>query len=1480
VRDDFTKRTIDTLAKRAGYSCSNPECQNPTVGAAQGGDGFVIVGVAAHITAASPGGPRYEPTFTRKQRRHQSNGIWLCEIHGKQVDSDDQHFTVEMLRKWKQRVEDQSFRAILAPYAARNLRIEPAEPDAADNKLIQNLGLPARDDLESVTVRLIGAARADLNAFKGTSGWPRHAIALNLRMTAGDNVRAFHAAGLADAIHTFNEIVVIAPPGTGKTTTLLQVVEAMLSQRNLVAAFVPLGEWSSQSDSLLQSVVRRRAFVGEREEHLKLLALSGRLVLVMDGWNELDAASRKRATGQITSLQREFPDLGIVVSTRRQALDVPISGPVVEVDALAESQQMEIARALRGSQGEALLDHAWRTPGVRELVAIPLYLTALLAHIPGETLPTTKEEVLRLFVTEHERAAETAEALREAILGFQSEMLTALAVEATRVGNTTISDNRARVVVSRVEERLSTDGQMTTRPQPATVLDVLVSHHSLVRSAPESGGGISFQHQQFQEWYASFEVDQLMRAAAGDPTVRHKLKTDVLNIRAWEESILFACERMSRADQAGVQAVAGAILETMGIDPMLAAEMIYRSSADVWEQIKEKIIAFVARWHVGGKVDRAVSFMIMTGRSEFAPQVWPLISDADSQVYLAALRAGRRFRPSVLGGDVEVRVAQLPEELRAHVVSEIASESDMDGIELATRLAKVDDSPKVKFSVIEMLQFRRADRFVAEILRTAPDEVWRLLARKGYAGEIADADAAARLGREQQHYIEIETDPSRKLSVLLDAGRNGKSVGREVGALIEEADFPVREQYATWNIDNAYKLYPDETRTALVHRLEAGREIPFRTEKLLEAAGIVVDEGPLVDVVMQPATSPKVAGVAVSIVGPKIVSRLIDTLVAIHAELRTSENPDPVKCEEFHRLVGWICRTGVTPFAEAVLSRSSSVVPSEISLLADLISRHGEGPEPSRLQLRGELYENMVSVVERWADVLLASPDATRKQLADLARVIERLASPQLVPVLLRLLAADLSRWKRAREEFIAALNKGSRIQSDAQHSWTLQYRRAFSAIGDPQVVEAMKAYLPDAGFCGFGVDAAIVLKDIWDREQNSPRDRGFRPMPDFSEVRIRRTERQNRGSGGTSSPFADAIIAVIDGLIQPGSSDDAHHHALQLAKVAFSMPYRNRTDLIDTLLRLPQPLRGKQELLIVLVCSGEIIQADMILDGIKALVDESKTKQWLLGDGNWWEWEGWLRLMPFSDRPSATIDALELIEPNRRQPWHMRGLLAALAHAPSAEAGEILVELARKDPRFFREHDWLAAVEKRGTASSARLLLDLICEGALTTPGGIDSWTLGRKLAGSMVTEPDFRVEVYGRYERLPPGLNREILEHAIGEVADAEGVLVLLRSHARGGKPFDRNLHEAVRHAALGERPVANWAGAREVFGIPIPELRKKLFTMVGDDDASGRLAAACLTTVDELRDEYGPAESEPRHPDIDSGRPWPLFVTGESA
>jgi hypothetical protein len=283
-----------------------------------------------------------------------------------------------------------------------------------------------------------------------------------------------------------------------------------------------------------------------------------------------------------------------------------------------------------------------------------------------------------------------------------------------------------------------------------------------------------------------------------------------------------------------------------------------------------------------------------------------------------------------------------------------------------------------------------------------------------------------------------------------------------------------------------------------------------------------------------------------------------------------------------------------------------------------------------------------------------------------------------------------------------------------------------------------------------------------------------------------------------------------------------------------------------------------------------------MVLDGIKALLEESKAKPWLVTEQNWWEWEGWLELMPFSDRPGATLDALELVDPNRRQPCQLRRLLSALGYAPAAEAEEVLAVLPRKDARFFAEHDWLSALDKRGTASSARLLLDLICEGAAVAErGGMDAWTLARRLGGAMFAHADFRAEVYGRYRQLSPGLSKGILEYAIAEIGDTDGVLTLVRGYALQRKTFDGTLHAAIRHLAVGERPSANWAGANELVGVPIPELRKRLFAMVNDGAAETDLATACLTAIDEFRDDYGPVESEPRHPDINAGRPWPLAV-----
>ena len=101
--------------------------------------------------------------------------------------------------------------------------------------------------------------------------------------------------------------------------------------------------------------------------------------------------------------------------------------------------------------------------------------------------------------------------------------------------------------------------------------------------------------------------------------------------------------------------------------------------------------------------------------------------------------------------------------------------------------------------------------------------------------------------------------------------------------------------------------------------------------------------------------------------------------------------------------------------------------------------------------------------------------------------------------------------------------------------------------------------------------------------------------------------------------------------------------------------------------------------------------------------------------------------------------------------------------------------------------------------------------------------------------------------------------MEGAIAEGADEAGVLILVQHHARRGQPYSGSIEGAIRHAVVDEQPSQDWVGASELFGIAVPSLRKKLFGLIQGDSLEAQLAWTCLTRIDELRDEYGPVESE---------------------
>ncbi len=100
---EFSEAVKSQLAAEAGYRCANPACLAAThaAGATQAGVGKV--GQAAHISAAAEGFARWQPGMDPQVRKSAANGIWLCNVHAREIDIDEHRFTTSLLHGWKRR---------------------------------------------------------------------------------------------------------------------------------------------------------------------------------------------------------------------------------------------------------------------------------------------------------------------------------------------------------------------------------------------------------------------------------------------------------------------------------------------------------------------------------------------------------------------------------------------------------------------------------------------------------------------------------------------------------------------------------------------------------------------------------------------------------------------------------------------------------------------------------------------------------------------------------------------------------------------------------------------------------------------------------------------------------------------------------------------------------------------------------------------------------------------------------------------------------------------------------------------------------------------------------------------------------------------------------------------------------------------------------------------------------------------------------
>ncbi|MBF6638757.1 hypothetical protein QTO19_00230 [Serratia marcescens] len=1436
-RDDFSERTKLQIAKRVGWLCSFPMCRKWTVGATSDGESEINIGTAAHICAAAPGGPRYDGNMSPEERSSAKNGMWMCRDHGKAIDSSDPEFTVEKLLKWKREAEIEAWKRVLHSDVVRGTG------GCADTEVVMRARVAAVNDLE---------------VFRRTHKWPGSSVALMLDIQGLDEpVITSAIAGMAIRL---DDLILVAGPGMGKTTTLFQIAESMLATNLGTPLVVSLGDWATENTTILDSILKRPAFRDVSEDDLRKVANHPGVVLLLDGWNELDASARTRARTQITRLKAELPELSFIISTRKQSRDIPFEGTHVTLLPLNQDQQIQIAVALRGNYGKRILDQAWRTAGLRELVTIPLYLMALTSLPENAPVPTTKEQILRHFVEAHEKEASHAEALYSGTYGFQQDYMKGLAEVATRLVNSTIVDFSARKSISDTATLLVDSGQIAIKPQPEIVLDVLVSNHVLMRTG--NTPGYSFQHQQFQEWYASHLVERRLIADINARETREALKAEVFNYPRWEEAILFAIERMAYSDAKQQVICSKAIIAAFEVDPILAAEMIFRSTDDVWSQISTVIQNLVAHWHVPGTVDRAVRFMITSGRPEFLDYVWPLISDEDEQISLHALRNCRIFRTSIFGEVAGEIINTLSPRMRSLLLSEIASRSGIDGLDLAVSIAKNDPDSQVQVSVIDALVFRRADLHVAEMLREVNSTILDLIVSKGVADEIQDENVREILATAHKRQEMQAVSPSNRLRALI-ATENTEDDYAELVGIISTMEIESNEEQL---IDKLHRSYPQTVAEGLLERVRAGRSLCTSVGAILASARFTLEDEMLVNLVLvNPEDYDARANAAASVLGPGAVGHLIDVLADLELCNQAEGKYEEAKWKRYQGLRTRIGSAQGSSLVDAILKRAVPAEDRLIELFTDLLLSHPNGEESYSRSFDADTILVIQRLFEEWANRMLASKKAKRRVKARVAMLASLAPSVKQLPLLKQLLDDNLQRYREFRKEAETAGWRPCEAVNEARTPMLNEYQSAFQAIQSPETTAIMQTYLCDKYF---GALAARVLAEQW-RTLNAPSSgKRFLSGVDFSNVKAKHMALTH--SPDETSLEAEAIFNAIDQLITQDATSEQKQLAVELGIIASQLPHGRRDDVIKTLIAVA-PRQIRADLLTSIVLSGDGIDTKVVVESTVELIEAAIAEPWILSEGQGYQLKAWLRLLPFMKEPEEALSVIRSLPASYRDPYFLEEMVRGFCHSPSPYAEDALFKLAEENTSLYANYHWRTTALRLETLSSVRRIIDLTAQGVFESRSS-DNWHFEKILGNLLEIHSGLRAYIYGLLIDGPISPGLEALTRIIAQSPDEEGVLLLLN--------FERSLNRrfmdwrTINKMITQDIPSETWQGTFEIVPVPAGSLRMKLFELVTDGGPDD-VAAYWMRKIDCSRDEYGTPEDEPRHPDIASGRPWPVSL-----
>jgi hypothetical protein len=1310
----------------------------------------------------------------------------------------------------------------------------------------------------------------------------------------------FSLISLSQMLQEGRRIVLEAPAGRGKTITLIQLAERM----NQVTFLIDLPTWVKSDKDIFEFISQMPPFLSRRLDATALAQIYNTTPcsFLLNGWNEISDIYSDKAVSALLALERNFPKAGIIVATRAHHIKPPLPGSSrVQLLSLNRKQRAEYLNQVLASRAEELISQLQTDHVLDDLTRTPLILSEVVnIFLSGSPIPQTKTGILEAVVHLTEESEEHRNHLaRSPLLGKSRDYLSDFAFQMTKVGTVTMDETFARSFVNSVSRKLQAEEQIAMLPEPAEVLNALCAHHVLER-LDYSSVAFRFQHQQFQEWYVSIVLRRSLLEIVdnNNQEMNRNFIRQYINMPLWEESLRMIAEDIGglNANSSNTQTLvkAGSMLVefTLEVDPVFATELARLCGNAVWLEVKDKVGQCLRSWYQAEEDSHkrcALAGMFASGSEDFKDILLPLLTSDDQQVRLRAYRSFREFHVSSLGENWKQTIKSWKDDYRADFIGEVVHDYCMVGV--AEDFARTDASAKVRASALRALEWVGAVEILSSVLAAYEDNVFEEVLRERMINDIPPK-VRPRANKVYGAILKKIDDPKVRLRVLLATADNGgdhivESVKGELTKWPSGRMNDGEESFIKSAIELVRKNDPDWVGRWLAERIIGGLLWSDRWITFISSLPQDFKQGlfkKISEVPLEHREKSSIVSVLVATADLDLAGDVFLRLCLLWDETLNSSGSGTGKQWDIIRQLQELFRAIPSNIAICGMlgHLSSEFNPVEYQVTVELLGRIGDTGSDLKSQLVDGLRQALRAYLKGGVLFVLSQDDFNGSLKSGLATALARAGDPEDMDDLNKLIQADIARMRRGREAWI----KGDRGPegNGGVMSYSNWQVRAVECLDSRGAEDVLLNVLSEPEYEQDAVKALIRLARISNPEtQQAFRKINYRSLWEARSGRLKSNFDEDR-----RCRYASAIkqrIAIIKEQRSQSDNPDSFNGRLKmLASFITVLDSRVSSDLVVEIMSLPGQWDGhtRVDALEVLLFNGVLIKADEALKVLNPTIGYAISE--LHDQQSRFLLQRCLCLLPFFDPPSAGIARIkEIITATQIPVYDLREILNALGNSRCDEALDLLLELSSKYGNNLNHirGEWIDAIAAVDTNRSRKALMSFVdpeIEGFKEENWHFDyheSDSLSAHIANIARNDQTLKDRLFLLCTKQLSPRARMLLANTISKLEAPESLragLNLIDDRKNPSIPYQ--LLRGLEDIFLGKRPYGSAGNIYTIESTSANEIRRLLYEMAIGDDTRKRSACVLLSQIESWRLEYGRPDNEPRHPNFDSGKPWPVI------